>query len=120
MRLLPSLASLVLLALPVTAQAACPGDTQIELNECAAADYKTADAELNAVWKRAKAYYDRIGHGGDLLDAQRKWLAFRDATCQVEIMPYDGGSIQPLIYSSCLTRTTRHRTEDLTQMLPEG
>ncbi|QEW22459.1 hypothetical protein LA6_004683 [Marinibacterium anthonyi] len=116
MRLLPSLASLVLLALPVTAQAACPGDTQIELNECAAADYKTADAELNTAWKPAKAFFDQIGHGDALLAAQRQWIAFRDAACQAEILPYDGGSIQPLIYSTCMTRITRQRTEDLKQL----
>ena len=113
MRLLPSLAFLLL---PVAAQAACPGDTQVEMNACAEADFKAADAELNAAWKPAKAFYDGTGHGEDLLKAQRAWIAFRDANCWAEAAPYTTGSIQPLVFSSCMARLTRQRTKDLTQM----
>ncbi|OWU68731.1 hypothetical protein ATO3_23585 [Marinibacterium profundimaris] len=104
------------LCLPAMAQAACPGDTQVEMNECAAAEYKAADAELNAAWKPAKAFFDEAGHGEDLLKAQRAWIAFRDANCQAEAAPYTTGSIQPLVFSSCMERLTRQRTEDLKQM----
>lgn len=95
------------------AGAACPGQTQFEMNECAQAEYRQADAALNAAWGPAKSFMDRIGHGDALLDAQRKWLAFRDAACTAEIAPYSGGSIQPMIWSRCLTRLTRTRTQEL-------
>ena len=114
MRFLPSAVMAALL--PLAAQAACPGDTQVEMNECAAAEYQAADAALNAAWGPAKAFFDGMGHGAALLDAQRKWIAYRDAACQAEILPYDGGSIQPLIYSTCMTRITRQRTDALTQL----
>jgi uncharacterized protein YecT (DUF1311 family) len=95
------------------AQAACPGQTQLEMNDCAAAEYQASDAALNAAWGSAKAFMDGIGQGAVLLDAQRKWIAFRDAACAAEAAPYAGGSIQPLVYYSCATRLTRARTQDL-------
>jgi uncharacterized protein YecT (DUF1311 family) len=92
---------------------ACPGETQMEMNDCAAAAYGQADAALNAVWPQTRAMMDQIGAGADLLDAQRKWIAFRDAACQAESAPFEGGSIQPLVWFSCLARLTLRRTEDL-------
>jgi uncharacterized protein YecT (DUF1311 family) len=105
--------SLMALITAGAAQAACPGQTQLEMNECAVADYQTADAALNAAWSPAKSFMDGIGQGAVLLDAQRKWIAFRDAACAAEAAPYAGGSIQPLIYYGCATRLTRARTQDL-------
>ncbi len=95
------------------AGAACPGQTQLEMNDCAAAEFAQADAALNAAWGPAKNHADANGYGELLLDAQRKWLAFRDAACTAELAPYSGGSIQPLIWSNCLTRLTRTRTQEL-------
>ncbi|MEL6885152.1 MAG: lysozyme inhibitor LprI family protein [Pseudomonadota bacterium] len=95
------------------AQAACPGQNQLEMNDCAAARYAQADAQLNAVWPGVKGYMDSLGAGAALLDAQRKWLAYRDATCTSEITPYAGGSIRPLIWYTCLERVTRVRTDEL-------
>jgi uncharacterized protein YecT (DUF1311 family) len=95
------------------ANAACPGQTQMEMNECAVLEYQAADAALNAQWANAKSHMDGSGLGDVLLDAQRKWIAFRDAACAAEAAPYAGGSIQPLIYYSCATRLTRARTQDL-------
>ncbi|MEM8731767.1 MAG: lysozyme inhibitor LprI family protein [Pseudomonadota bacterium] len=101
------------LAPPAVAQAACPGTTQIELNACAQAEYQAADAELNAAWRVTKPFFDGLGLGANLLDAQRKWLAFRDAECATEAALYSGGSIQGMIYSTCLTRLTKARSADL-------
>ena len=105
--------SLVGLVTASAVQAACPGQTQLEMNECSAEAFVQADDELNTVWTQAKSFMDGIGQGPALLDAQRKWLAFRDAACAAEIAPYDGGSIQPLILNTCLTRLTQARVRDL-------
>ena len=105
--------SVVLCVWGAAAQAACPGQSQLEMNECAAAEYQQADRQLNAAWPIAKAYMDNLGAGDLLLDAQRKWLAFRDAACSAEIAPFAGGTIQPLVWYSCLTRVTRTRTDEL-------
>ena len=109
--------SVAFLLVAGVAQAACPGQTQIEINECAAARYAQSDAQLNAVWPQVKGYMDGVGAGALLLDAQRKWLAYRDATCSAEIAPYGGGSIRPLIWYDCLNRVTLSRTYELQQLM---
>lgn len=105
--------SMTLIWLAGTASAACPGQTQLEMNDCAKLEFVQADEQLNAAWNQAKAAMDGLGYGDMLLDAQRKWLAYRDAACAAEVSPYEGGSIQPLIAYSCLTRLTRARSQDL-------
>ncbi|ANB34347.1 uncharacterized protein YecT (DUF1311 family) [Rhodovulum sulfidophilum] len=105
--------------LPGTALAACPGNTQLEINDCAASAYRDADAQLNAVWPAARAAAAASGADGLLLDAQRKWIAFRDAACAAEAAQYRGGSIQPLVHADCLRRLTDRRTADLRALLPQ-
>jgi uncharacterized protein YecT (DUF1311 family) len=51
--------------------------------------------------------------------AQKDWLKFRDSHCKFEIKQYDGGSIQPLLYSTCLTERTNVRIEDLKAILED-
>ncbi len=41
-------------------------------------------------------------------------VAFRDKECAYETVGEEGGSIQPMEYSGCLTKLTRARTRDLT------
>ena len=57
------LAAAMLVCSGITASAACPGNTQLELNDCAAAEFQQADAQLNAVWPQVKGYMDSIGQG---------------------------------------------------------
>ncbi|THH36261.1 DUF1311 domain-containing protein [Aliishimia ponticola] len=83
------------------------------MNECAAAEYQRADAELNALWSYAKPSADQMGVGAQLLDAQRKWIAYRDAACTAEAEMFRGGSIQPLVWFQCMTRLTAQRSGDL-------
>lgn len=85
------------------------------MNACAAQDYAAADAALNAAWGPARDFARNIGQGDALLQAQRAWLAYRDAACEVHASPYQGGSIQPLIRLTCL----RHVTEARTRLLQE-
>ena len=86
------------------AQAACPGDTQMEMNSCAASDYSRADEELNTVWRK-------LPKSKELLASQRAWIAYRDAECSFRKAQFEGGSIAPLIYSSCLSELTKQRTK---------
>ncbi|MFQ2812649.1 lysozyme inhibitor LprI family protein [Aeromonas caviae] len=48
-----------------------------------------------------------------LRTAQRAWIAFRDAQCRYEVGVYEGGSMAPMVHSSCLTQLTEARTKDL-------
>jgi len=97
--------------------------TQADMNQCAADDYRKADAAMNAQWAETRAAmlaWDKASPASDnngaakrLLASQRAWLAYRDAACDVEGYSVEGGSMQPLIVSSCLAELTMRRTEEL-------
>jgi uncharacterized protein YecT (DUF1311 family) len=98
-------------------------ETQADMNQCAADDYRKADAAMNAQWAETRAAmlaWDKAtppsgdaGAAKRLLASQRAWLAYRDAACDVEGYSVEGGSMQPLIVSSCLAVLTTRRTEEL-------
>lgn len=96
--------------------------TQSDMNRCAHQSYLAADEDLNLAYKLAVAFakeMDEYLSEGEtpavtlLRDAQRAWIPFRDKACELESTIVRGGSLQPLIYSSCLERETRARTEAL-------
>lgn len=87
--------------------------TQSDMNICSYRDYLRADIALNEAWhelSRSTAGDQRKRH----LDAQRKWLAFRDAQCLAENGPRsESGTIWPLLQNTCLTSLTEARTKQL-------
>lgn len=101
--------------------------TQVEMNACAAIDFERADAELNAEYRRAIAHArasdrevtsrpegdDRPGDEATLRQAQRAWVAFRDAHCRLEGYEARGGSMEPMLYSICSAALTRARIAQL-------
>ena len=102
--------------------------TQMEINVCAAEDYKAADAQLNRQWAETSAVMKAQDKEGDaskdgrpgyhqaLLGAQRAWLAFRDAECRIEGYAMRGGSGEYMMVSACLAKVTRARTAQLEAM----
>jgi len=99
------LAGPAIIALATVAGAAwadCPGVTQADMNQCAAADYRKADAELTRA-------YRKLEKTPELRAAERAWIAYRDAECAYEAAPNQGGSIAPMVTSMCLAARTRER-----------
>ncbi len=86
---------------------------QQDMNWCAAEAYRAADAALNAEWTLTTGWAQEVGLEESLRGAQRAWIAFRDAACEVEAAVWEGGSMQPLIHATCMTRLTEARTGDL-------
>ena len=130
------------LILPLLAQAAEPpvpgwncDDPQVqqEMNWCAGRDFEVADERLNAQWKittevmkqrdtewaELDSADKRPGFFASLLDAQRGWLRYRDAHCRVDGYIARGGTLEPLLVSTCKARLTRMRTEELKALLEE-
>lgn len=119
----------LLLDAPASSEDALPVDckdaqTQSDMNVCAAEDYEAADKALNVQWqaarKAASVWDDLIETEGRargaeerLLKAQRAWLSYRDSQCDALGFTVEGGTIQPLVVSSCLADLTRRRTEEL-------
>ncbi len=95
---------------------------QQEMNYCAYQDFLVADEKLNAVYglaiaaaKKMDGYYEGNQQGAEqaLREAQRAWVIFRDKACEVEGFVSRGGTMEPLLVSSCKARLTEQRTEGL-------
>ncbi|WP_455816202.1 lysozyme inhibitor LprI family protein [Pseudomonas cerasi] len=95
--------------------------TQSEMNQCAFADYKKADKELNSTYQ--KALKMTSGEQQNLLQsAQKKWISYRDADCKFQTYKSSDGSVNPMNTAICLQNKTEQRTKELQSMLncPEG
>lgn len=110
----------------------CPNaKSQLDLNECHGNLYQSADAQLNATYNNIVGFVKKnlllaqhdnnaalITHNetslNKLLAAQRAWLAYRDANCDSIKFQYEGGSIQPMIWSQCMAEATQQRIATLT------
>ena len=122
-------------AQPMTEAECANAMTQMEMNACASQAFERADAELNALYRRLidgardndrspdngrSEGDDRPGEEATLREAQRAWIAFRDAHCRGEGYAERGGSMETMIFHQCLERLTRERIAQLTpQPAPE-
>ena len=102
--------------------------TQADMTICAGKDYEKADKELNVAYQKLRkllierdkaADADGKGATDALVTAQRAWVAFRDANCALAGFRARGGSMEPMLISSCLAETSGKRAEELRQ-LSEG
>jgi uncharacterized protein YecT (DUF1311 family) len=109
----------------------CPeAKSQLDLNECYANLYQSADTQLNATYNNIVGFMKKnlsvaqhdnnavlVTHNETsltkLLAAQRAWLAYRDAHCDSVKFQYEGGSIQPMVWSQCMADTTQQRITTL-------
>lgn len=110
----------------------CPdAKSQLDLNDCYSNLYQSADTQLNATYNNIVGFMKKnlllaqhdnnaalITHNetslNKLLAAQRAWLAYRDANCESIKFQYEGGSIQPMIWSQCMADATKQRIATLT------
>lgn len=95
----------------------CRNGPQTTLNECAAAEFRAADARLNAAYRKVTGRLTEESARRSLVEAQRAWIRFRDAECGFDTNVYEGGSIRPMMVSECLKRLTEQRTADLNTYL---
>jgi len=111
--------------------------SQRQMDDCAAFEYKQADAHLNKVYRKTMQYMTgdlvRAQEQNDqrqikyeetaatsLEEAERTWLSYRDIQCKAAAQQYEGGSMAPMIYSQCLTKLTEHRIADLKGIYESG
>lgn len=98
--------------------------TTADMVTCADRDYKAADKELNEVWRTTLSVVEQaqkleggtVDLVGKLRDAQRAWIAFRDAECALEAAQVAGGTMEPVVKITCLHDLTTRRTADLKQL----
>lgn len=106
----------LLLSAPALADDYANASTQMEMNTCAAAQFQTADKKLNETYQNALKRAEPPQR--DLLKkAQIAWIALRDADCALVSSGTEGGSIQPMIASQCMTDKTDEREAFLASLL---
>ena len=87
---------------------------QASMSECAGKAFKQADDDLNKYYKIQMDYLKTPARKAALTDAQRKWLALRDADCLYRNgKPEDGGSIWSVNNAACKTELTAQRAAQL-------
>lgn len=79
--------------------------------QCLAAETAVWDDLLNTEYKalRAQMLAQGEGLGDSLLDAQRAWIAFRDADCAFDYARWGDGSIRQIVGANCLMQMTAAR-----------
>ncbi|HJX83584.1 MAG TPA: lysozyme inhibitor LprI family protein [Candidatus Angelobacter sp.] len=91
-------------------------NTQLEINECSADQYRKADARLNSLYAKIAAdlQKDQDKTALDKLRAtERAWIQYRDLHCDAARNQFAGGSISPTIWAGCMKMVTEHRIEEL-------
>ncbi|MBD8599729.1 MULTISPECIES: lysozyme inhibitor LprI family protein [unclassified Pseudomonas] len=102
------------LGIGCSAQAQDCDANQASMNQCASQEYKALDAELNTQYNAQMGYLKTPARKKALQDAQKKWIAFRDADCQYQAgKREDGGSMWPLVQAQCLSAQTKVRVGQL-------
>jgi uncharacterized protein YecT (DUF1311 family) len=109
---------MMLSAIPTAFALDCADETQVAMDICADASYQNADAALNRSYKEIIR-----GLKGDatttklLVEAQKAWIAYRDAECAFSTSANEGGTIHPMVFSICLEGVTKKRTAELSAYL---
>lgn len=112
-----------------TESAACmqtpDGQTTVGMMTCLLAENEVWDGLLNAEYAAARAraaeadaaeqasFPEFAVRAAQVRDAQRAWIAFRDANCAMEYGVWGAGSMRQIAGADCLLRMTSERTIEL-------
>lgn len=96
--------------------------TQTAMNSCQNLDFKTADAELNRVYRQLQLIYqDDPQFLAKLKQSQRTWIKQRDADLAMRFpaanTALEYGSVYPMCYAAVATELTTQRIGFLKQWL---
>lgn len=90
----------------------CNAQTQTEMNSNASEYYKEADKKMTILYKEIMSSLPKEDKQL-LLEAQRNWVKFKESHCKTVEHGFKGGSLQPLVYYSCLLELTEERIKQL-------
>jgi uncharacterized protein YecT (DUF1311 family) len=92
----------------------------VDMLDCIGAEEALWDHRLNQVYQtlmRSGRFSDHSK--GELRDAQRAWIDYRDKVCQANgDLSADGGSLATVIATSCSLSVTAQRAVELEQIIP--
>lgn len=99
--------------------------TQRDLNACADIEYDKADKDLNAAYQQLRKKMSDWDKSADvsskgvvdaLVVAQRAWVAFRDANCEVAGFQARGGTMESMLIYTCLADMSTKRAAELREL----
>ena len=108
---------IVFAALPARAQmqACATAQTQADMNNCAAREYKRHDAAMNGLYEQLLAKLNQRQRS-QLQEAESAWIVYRDKQCAFQTGSA-AGSIRPLIQYDCLDEKTNVHTAELSRQV---
>lgn len=95
---------------------------QTDMTACEQQRQGEADTALNVQYKKTRAATVEVDKNIDanlrgaekaLVKAQRAWVDFRDAECEVSGFQMRGGSGEPMLVAGCIADLTDTRTKEL-------
>ncbi|WP_386681198.1 lysozyme inhibitor LprI family protein [Loktanella sp. R86503] len=102
------------------------GSTTIGITECIMAETAVWDDMLNEEYTRLQRNFSARGWADGavtneelkvaLRDAQRAWIAYRDADCGLRFKVWEGGTIRGIVAANCEMTMTASRALDLRDM----
>ncbi|CAK9891203.1 MULTISPECIES: lysozyme inhibitor LprI family protein [Pseudomonas] len=87
----------------------------LAMNTCNGAEIKRQDSRLNSAYKKAMAGLEGPQQT-QLREAQRAWIKYRDANCNL-YYSLTGGTIDQLNGAGCILSSTRDRADELQALL---
>jgi uncharacterized protein YecT (DUF1311 family) len=113
------IALVIAAALPARAQmqACASAQTQMDMNACAAGEYKEHDAAMNDIYQQLLAKLKDPKQKEMLVEAERAWIVYRDKQCAFQTSGAVGGSIHPMIQFDCLDEKTSIHSAELSRQL---
>jgi uncharacterized protein YecT (DUF1311 family) len=86
---------------------------------CQERETRIWDDELNAAFQDARRHADSVTNDA-LKNAQRSWIAFRDAKCAVSEKMYEGSTMAALFASYCKLEETGRRAIEMQAIAVEA
>lgn len=102
------------------------GSTTRSIEGCLQEEVSVWDRLLNEAYQASRTALKAMDEGSQpgpfnrveaLRDAQRAWVAFRDAECNLVYALYQDGSIRSVLHSTCNLELTAKRALELRDML---
>jgi len=90
------------------------GETQVEMDEIAAANYKAWDDALNKIWKELEKQLP-TEEMDELREEQRRWIKEKYKAASEEAEQYKGGTMESLVKTSTLAQVTKERCYELVE-----
>lgn len=96
-----------------------PGaDNSYGITQCIQAESTQWDVLLNVEYKATRAAFraQDASFADALLQAQRAWIAYRDAECGMRYTIYHDGTLRGIVHANCVMVMTAQRTVELRDM----